>query len=60
MFLYNYTVDLPFSKNQINFRELNTQEQILLAKANLNYNSDLETLESRNLWFIKNNGFLNI
>ena len=46
MFLYNYTVDLPFSKNQINFRELNTQEQILLAKANLNYNSDLESLYS--------------
>lgn len=44
MNVYSYNVDLPFTKNQINFREVNTQEQLFLAKANLNYNNDTKSL----------------
>jgi hypothetical protein len=41
---YNHSVDLPFTKNKIIFREINTQEQILLAKANFTHSNDKESL----------------
>ncbi len=41
---YNYSVDLPFTKTKINFREINTQEQILIAKANLSFPNDKESI----------------
>lgn len=43
MNFYNYIVDLPFSKIKINFRELNTNEQLILAKANLSFGDDKES-----------------
>jgi hypothetical protein len=41
---YNYSVDLPFTKNKIIFRELNTQEQLFLAKANFTHSNDKESM----------------
>lgn len=41
---YNYSVDLPFTKTKINFREINTQEQILIAKANLSFPNEKESI----------------
>lgn len=37
---YNYSVDLPHTKTKIDFREINTQEQILITKANLGFSGD--------------------
>lgn len=34
---YNYSAELPFSKKSLNFREINTKEQLVLAKANLSF-----------------------
>lgn len=34
---YNYNAELPFSKKTLKFRELYTEEQIALAKANLSF-----------------------
>lgn len=39
---YSQSLDLPFSKTTLNFRELKTNEQILLAKANLNFSNKKE------------------
>lgn len=39
---YSQSLDLPFSKVTLNFRELKTNEQILLAKANLNFSNKKE------------------
>ncbi len=44
MDLYSYNVELPFTKNKINFREISTQDQINLAKANLSNGNDLDSL----------------
>ena len=44
MDFYNYSVDLPFTKNKIIFRELNTQEQLFLAKANFTHSNDKESM----------------
>lgn len=44
MNLYSYNVELPFTKNKIIFKEISTQDQINLAKANLNYGNDLDSL----------------
>jgi hypothetical protein len=41
---YNYSVDLPFTKNKIIFRELNTKEQLFLSKANFTHSNDKESL----------------
>lgn len=41
---YNYNVDLPFSKTKIIFREINTKEQVLIAKANLSFSNDKESI----------------
>jgi hypothetical protein len=41
---YNYSVDLPYTKCKIDFREINTQEQLLIAKANLSFSSNKESL----------------
>lgn len=41
---YNYSVDLPYTKNKINFREINTQEQLLIAKANISFSDKKEFL----------------
>lgn len=40
---YNYNVDLPFSKIKIIFREINTQEQLLISKANLTFSNDKDS-----------------
>jgi hypothetical protein len=42
--LYSYNVELPFTKNKINFREISTQDQISLAKSNLSNGNDLDSL----------------
>jgi len=36
---YNYNIELPFSKKVVAFREINTNEQMALAKANLSFNN---------------------
>jgi len=41
---YNYSVDLPYTKSKIDFREINTQEQILITKANLSFSNDKDSL----------------
>jgi hypothetical protein len=41
---YNYSVDLPFTKNKIAFREYNTKEQLFLSKANFTHSNDKESL----------------
>jgi len=39
MEFYNYSVDLPYTNTKLYYREINTQEQILLAKANISIES---------------------
>jgi hypothetical protein len=39
---YNYNIELPFSKKVVAFREINTNEQMALAKANLSFNNSKE------------------
>ena len=39
---YLYSVELPFSKVQLSYREINTKEQLILAKSNLYLPSDEE------------------
>ena len=41
---FNYTVELPFSNKKIFFRELTTNEQLALSKANLSFGSDKTSL----------------
>ena len=41
---YNYSVDLPYTKTKIYYREVNTQEQLLLAKANVSISNNKESL----------------
>jgi hypothetical protein len=41
---YNYSVDLPYTKSKIYYREINTEEQLQLAKANLSFPNDKESL----------------
>lgn len=41
---YNYSVDLPYTNTKISYRELNTQEQLLLAKANISFSGDINSL----------------
>jgi hypothetical protein len=41
---YNYSVDLPYTKCKIDFREINTQEQLLIAKANLSFSNNKDSL----------------
>jgi hypothetical protein len=41
---YNYNVELPFSKIKIIFREINTQEQLLISKANLTFSNDKDSV----------------
>ena len=41
---YNYSVDLPYTNTKISYRELNTQEQLLLAKANISFSGDNNSL----------------
>jgi hypothetical protein len=41
---YNYSVDLPYTKTKIYYREVNTQEQLLLAKANVSIPNNKESL----------------
>lgn len=43
---YDYDVELPFSKTIINFRELNTREQLLVAKANVSFSNNKDSLYS--------------
>jgi hypothetical protein len=45
---YNYSVDLPYTKTKIGYRELNTQEQLLLAKANISFSNDKESIYGYN------------
>lgn len=45
---YNYSVDLPYTKSRIHYREINTQEQILLAKANITFSNDKNSLYDYN------------
>lgn len=44
MNFYNYSVDLPFTKNKIIFREINTEEQLFLAKTNFTHSNNKESL----------------
>ena len=37
---YNYSAELPFSKKTLKFREITTEEQLILAKANLSFPND--------------------
>lgn len=41
---YNYSLDLPHTKIKLHHRELNTNEQIALAKANLTLSNSKESL----------------
>jgi hypothetical protein len=41
---YNYSVDLPYTKTKIYFREINTQEQLYITKANLSFPNDRDNL----------------
>jgi hypothetical protein len=41
---YNYVLDLPFTKTKLKFREINTNEQFALAKANLSFPNDKNSL----------------
>jgi hypothetical protein len=45
---YNYSVDLPYTKTKIKFRELNTEEQLALAKANMSFAPDKDSLYDYN------------
>jgi len=40
---FNYTLDLPYTKIKIKYREINTKEQIYLAKANLSFPNTKES-----------------
>jgi hypothetical protein len=42
MSYYNHSLDLPYSKVNVKFRELTTSEQLILAKTNLILNYDLD------------------
>lgn len=44
MIFYNHSVDLPFTKKKLVFREINTEEQLFLAKANFSHSNDKESL----------------
>ena len=48
MIFFNYNVEFPFSNKKIYFRELNTKEQLALAKANLTFGNDKESLVEYN------------
>jgi hypothetical protein len=41
---YNYTVDLPYSKCKVKYREINTGEQLSLTKANMSFPNNKESL----------------
>lgn len=43
MSFFNYTLDLPYTKIKIKYREINTKEQIYLAKANLSFPNTKES-----------------
>jgi hypothetical protein len=45
---YNHSVDLPYTKTKLSYRELNTQEQLLLAKANISFPNDKESIYNYN------------
>jgi hypothetical protein len=45
---YNYNIELPFSKKTINFREINTNEQIALSKATIIFSKNKESLNYNN------------
>jgi len=49
---YNYNLDLPFSKTKIFFRELNTQEQLFITKANITFPSDKQNLLEYHLYVL--------
>lgn len=49
---YNYNVDLPFTNTKIFFRELNTQEQLLITKANVTFPSERENLIEYHLYVL--------
>jgi len=40
---YHYSVELPFSKKVINFREFTTEEQLALGKAQHSFSGDVKT-----------------
>lgn len=40
---YHYSVELPFSKKTIRFREITTKEQLALGKAQHSFSNDLES-----------------
>ena len=40
---YHYSVELPFSKKTIKFREFTTDEQLALGKAQYSFSNDLQT-----------------
>jgi len=50
---YNYSTDLPFSKKILRFRELNSKDQIMLAKANLSLENSKENYYEFNRFVIK-------
>lgn len=50
---YNYSTDLPFSGKVINFREINTGEQIALAKANLSFPNNRNNYYDFNNFILK-------
>lgn len=45
---YNYNIELPFSKKNFNFREINTSEQIALSKATIIFSKNKEALNYNN------------
>jgi len=49
---FNNNLDLPFSKRKIFFRELNTQEQLLITKANITFPSDKQNLLEYHLYVL--------
>lgn len=50
---YNYNTELPFSGKKIKFREITTNEQLLLAKANLSFPNKRENYYDYNDFIFK-------
>ena len=50
---YNYNIELPFSKKVINFKEITTKQQIILAKANLSFPESTSNYFDYNNFIVK-------
>jgi hypothetical protein len=52
MDFYNYNLDLPFSNKKIYFRELNTNEQLLITKANISFSKSINDLKDYHFYIL--------